>query len=47
MNLEDERFKGLYEQNDFNLDPTHKDFKEESGRKIFQLKRSKKIIKKK
>ena len=36
LNLNDDRFKAIYEKGDWALDPTHKSYKNETSGKILQ-----------
>ena len=36
LNTEDERFKAIFEKNDYAIDPTHKYYKEETSGKLLK-----------
>ena len=36
LNTEDERFKAIFEKNDYAIDPTHKNYKEETSGKLLK-----------
>jgi hypothetical protein len=36
VNVQDDRFKAIYEKSEFHIDPTHKSYKDETSGKILQ-----------